>query len=41
MLMFLTTALSTASVEAFLTGCSCAITLYCGKTPLNRRKNRR
>lgn len=41
MLMLLTATLSTASVEAFLTGCSCAITLYCGKTPLNIRKKKR
>lgn len=37
MLMFLT-ALSKIAVDSFLTGVTCAISLYCGvKTPKNRR----
>lgn len=36
MLMF---ALSQASINAFLTGAGCAISMYCGcKTPVKRRK---
>lgn len=38
MLMFLTYALSTAATESFLAGCGCAISLYCGKTPLKKKK---
>lgn len=37
MLMFLSTALTSAAVEAFISGAACAVTLYCGKkTPISK-----
>lgn len=37
--MFLTTTITATAIEYFMTGASCAISLYCGtKLPKNKRK---